>query len=104
MKLDVTTMSLEDFRELIKNGDDSHDNQIRITKDGFVFLSQDVGARNLTNIAFRYETFDAGNDYVGEEASKDDSFIKPLYKSIIDNWNNDYRDTYIDDWFIQEVE
>lgn len=34
---DVESMSLEDFKDLIASGDDTHDNQIRVTKTGKVF-------------------------------------------------------------------
>lgn len=65
------------MKNLIKNGDDSHDNQIRVTKDGMIYLSQDVvAADNLENIIFRLETFDSGLDYVGKAASEDNNLIK----------------------------
>lgn len=98
-KYNILTFTISDLKELIANGDDNHHNQIRVTKDGQVFLSQDiVGADNLENIAFRFESFDAGNDYVGQQASQDDEFINGLYNALKQNWNNNCPRTYIDCW------
>ena len=60
---DIRTITLEQFRHLIAHGDDKHDNQIRVTKSGMVYLSDIVGADQLDNIAFRFETFDA-NEFI----------------------------------------
>lgn len=96
---DIETITLDEFRELFARGDDSHDNQIRVSKDGKVFLSQDiVGADQLENIAFRFESFDAYNDYVGEDASKDDTLVIPMFKALKGNWKKGSKKTYIDDW------
>ena len=98
---DVATMTLENFRDLIASGNDEYDNQIRVSKEGKIYLSQGItGAISLDGVAFRCETFDAGNDYVGIEASKDDRFIIPLFKAIKDNWAKGCPKTYLDDWAI----
>lgn len=102
---DVVTMTLENFRDLIASGNDEYNNQIRVSKDGKIYLSQGVvGASNLYDVAFRCETFDAGNDYVGIEVSKDDRFIIPLFKAIKDNWAKGCPKTYLDDWAINFVD
>lgn len=102
---DIETMTLEDFRDLIASGNDEYYNQIRVSKEGKIYLSQGVvGASNLYDVAFRCETFDAGNDYVGIEASKDDRFIMPLFKAIKDNWAKGCPKTYLDDWAINFVD
>ena len=98
LQYDISTMTLNDLKKLIASGDDTHDNQLRVTKNGKVFLSQVVAAESLTGIAFRFETFDAGNNYVGKDAADDDNFIQYLYNALISNWNNPSRKTYIDDW------
>lgn len=83
-KYSVDRLTVDDIQEMIANGDDNHNNQIRVTKDGYVFLPQDiVGAQALDNIQYRFESFDAGNDYVGYKASKDSSWINKLYRNII---------------------
>ena len=93
----------KEFTQLIAEGDDQFDNQIRVTNDGYIYLSRGiVGAENLDGIAFRLESFDAGNDYVGIEASKDEEHVTLMYRAIKDNWKSDQRRTYIDDWAIRK--
>lgn len=83
---DIRTITLEQFRQLIANGDDTHDNQIRVTKNGMVYLSCIVGATQLHDVAFRFETFDAHNGYVGKTASEDKSYVKSLFNALKGNW------------------
>lgn len=97
-KYNINTLSIENVRELIKNGDDSHNNQIRVTKTGEIFLSQDiVGAVDIDNLAFRFESFDARNGYVGLEASQDDEYIHRIYNTLKKYWKTP-TETYIDNW------
>lgn len=98
-RYNVLDFKISDLKELIYNGDDTHDNQIRVTKNGIVYLSQDiVAAEQIDGLAFRFETFDAYNGYVGKSASEDDKYIKRLYNAIINNWNDNHGETYIDVW------
>lgn len=51
-----------------------------------VYLSQDiVVADQLDDVAFRFKTFDAGNDYVGKAASEDDYHIKSIFNALKGN-------------------
>ena len=100
-KYDIRNITLEQLRQLIAEGDDKHDNQIRVTKDGMVYLSQDiVAAEQLEDIAFQFETFDAGNDYVGKAASEDDNLVIPIFNALKGNWEKGCRKTYIDDFLL----
>ena len=102
-KYDIRNITLEQFRQLIAEGDDRHDNQIRVTKDGMIYLSEDiVGADQLDNIAFRFETFDACNDYVGKAASEDDNHIIPIFNALKGNWESGCRKTYVDDYRLHD--
>ncbi|WP_338627278.1 hypothetical protein QJR52_02775 [Clostridium baratii] len=97
MQYNMKTLTRDELVELIKNGDDSYDNQIRVTKDGMVFLSRIVGAENISGLKFRFETFDAGNGYVGPDAAKDEEYIDDLYRALIESWKLN-RTGYIDYW------
>ena len=98
MEFDIRAITKDELRDLIRSGDDTHDNQIRIRKSGIVFLSEDcVAAENIDGLAFRLGTFDAGNGYVGADAANDDVLIERLYKALKANWPNP-RYTIIDDW------
>lgn len=51
-----------------------------------VYLSQDiVVADQLDDVAFRFKTFDTGNDYVGKAASEDDYHIKSIFNALKGN-------------------
>ena len=94
---DITTITLEQFRMLIACGNDGHNNQIRVTKSGMVYLSEDiVGSEQLDDVALSFETFSAHNGYVGVKAAEDDSHVIPLYYALIGSWADGCRHTYID--------
>ena len=94
---DIRTITLEQFRMLIACGNDRHNNQIRVTKSGMVYLSEDiVGSEQLDDVALSFETFSAHNGYVGVKAAEDDSHVIPLYYALIGSWADGCRHTYID--------
>ena len=86
----IETITLKDVVEMLSNGDDEHHNQVRVTEDGNVYLSQDiVGNENLHGLAFRYETFAAGNGYVAKEIRTKPSgrkFAAELFESLKEFW------------------
>lgn len=87
--------SIDNLKLLMKSEDDTVHTQFRVTKDGYLFLSKDVGNKNLENILFRLETNIMGNGYVGHEAIENSDWVKRIYKAINDNWPNP-TSTYID--------
>lgn len=95
MRYNVDTLTIEQLRDLIASGDDSHSNQIRITKNREIFLSSVVGADCLDEIACRFETYDAGNGYVGSRAAADTEFINRIFNAI-QKWLESPYATYID--------
>lgn len=78
----VDTLTIDQLRDLIVAGDDSHHNQLRITSSREIFLSDIVGLEHLEGIIGRFETFVAGNGYVGLNAALDQQFIESLYTAI----------------------
>lgn len=94
---DIRTITLEQFRMLIACGNDRHNNQIRVTKGGMVYLSEDiVGSEQLDDVALCFETFSAHNGYVGVKAAEDNSHVIPLYYALTGNWRKGCSHTYID--------
>ena len=94
---DIRTITLEQFRMLIACGNDRHNNQIRVTKSGMVYLSEDiVGSEQLDDVALCFETFSAHNGYVGVKAAEDNSHVIPLYYALIGNWTSGCSYAYID--------
>ena len=94
---DIRTITLEQFRMLIACGNDNYNNQIRVTKNGMVYLSEDiVGSEQLEDVALCFETFSAHNGYVGVKAAEDNSHVIPLYYALTGNWRKGCSHTYID--------
>ena len=92
----VYTLTTDQLTSLISAGDDSKRNQIRIKEDGTIFLSTIVGNNGLDGIVGRFETFDAGNGYVGQEAAQNQEYIERLYNAI-QGWI-EHPKSYIDIW------
>lgn len=89
------TFTTKDVAALLASKDDSQNRQLRVGTDGIAFISDDVGARNLTDIAFRLETWDRGNGYVGAEAANDPEWVARIEAVLRKNWPNP-TDSYID--------
>ncbi|EAM8994566.1 hypothetical protein E1L19_08660 [Salmonella enterica subsp. enterica] len=60
------------------------------TGDVSVTLINDIGPigfeQNTPSMAMRYETFQRGNKYVGQEAANDESYVNRLLKDLINEW------------------
>lgn len=98
-KLNVRDMTVEDFKMFIASGDDTKDSQLRINYNDEIYISyDDIGADNLIGVKDRFETFDAGNGYIGLEASRDEKYIKQLFDTVKYNLKKEFPQTYIDVW------
>jgi len=80
--------TLENVRQLIRAGDDNRNSQIRVRNDGIAYLSYVVGNQQLEGIQFRLETFQAGNEYVGIQASEDEHWIEKVFHTLEQNWSS----------------
>lgn len=76
----------EELAILLKNGDDSDHNVLIIDFDGNLQLIPLMGRMpsSITDCAVRYETFAAGNGYVGSEESASD--IDDTYQALLEGW------------------
>ncbi|AJA48665.1 hypothetical protein CPAST_c25960 [Clostridium pasteurianum DSM 525 = ATCC 6013] len=70
----------EQLRQVIANGNDNVDNILLLNRDGNFILFQGAGGGAVEHLDYvtRWETFDAGSDYVGIEASKDEKLLDDL--------------------------
>ena len=84
-----------DVAALLASKDDSQHRQLRVNINGGAYLSDDIGNRQLQGVAFRLETWDAGNDYVGSKAASNAAFVSRIEKVLRANWPNP-TSTYID--------
>jgi hypothetical protein len=86
--------TVEGLRELIKSCNDRAGHHVLwVAKNGDVRISRvpkdksPVGFEDAQpDMQLRYETFEAGNDYVGPEAAKDDAWIGQLYDALVNEW------------------
>jgi hypothetical protein len=84
-----TVPSVDQLREVIRTGDDSVNNSLILNIDSMFELRSippyDFSINDPTCVV-RYETFDAGNDYAGVEASEDDDHILTTYALMMSGW------------------
>lgn len=88
--------TIEELRELIKRCDDQAGHHVLwVTKNGDVHVSRfpkdkpPIGFEEAEpEMQLRYETFEAGNEYVGPEAAEDESWLKELFDALVNEWPN----------------
>jgi hypothetical protein len=86
--------TVAEIRQLIKVCDDRAGHHILwVAKNGDVHVSR--VPRDMTPVGFqqaqpemqlRYETFEAGNEYVGPEAAEDNEWINQLFDALTKEW------------------
>jgi hypothetical protein len=88
-------LTFKKVRSFIASSDDSIARQIRVTAGGIAFVSDTTGAQNIEGLAFRFESYDAGNGYLGIEASEDNNWVNEVLDILKENWPKPKAD-YID--------
>ena len=78
--------TIENVRKLIASKDDSELRQLRVTKTGLAFLSDEVGNNSLSDIKFRFETMCPGNGYCGNVAATDNSYVEETFHDLKVAW------------------
>jgi hypothetical protein len=91
MKIDLNepgAWTLESAAAVIGSASDKTNHvQLRVTTDGILYISEGiVGNLQTEDLAFRLETWDRGNGYVGPDAAKDGEWVSRIYKAVQDNW------------------
>jgi hypothetical protein len=90
-----TNPTPEQLRDLIRECDDSAGNHVLwVKKTGEVKLSAvpvnqtpDGFERDHPDMQIRFETFLAGNEYVGPDAARDDEWIAELLDRLLQEWS-----------------
>lgn len=88
------TPTAEELRELIADCDDrAGQHLLWVSRNGEVQVSQvprsqDAGsfAESLREMQLRFETFEAGNEYVGPDAAEDQDWINQLLELLTVEW------------------
>lgn len=98
MSYNINTLTISEMKDLIASGDDTFNNQLRVTKAGEIYLSQGtVGAEDIDDLQFRFETIDAGGDWIGPNAANDTKWINRLFTAATTHWKmktTGYIDSY----------
>lgn len=98
MQIDLNApFTSQDVADLLSSKDNKRNRQIRVSSAGIAELSDEMGNRNIGGLAFRMETFGAGNGWTGLEAAADASIVARVEKVLRDNWPNP-SSTYIDNF------
>lgn len=96
--------SLDQLREVIRGGDGTVNNSLILNVEGKFELLQSPPYEVTSNnpmCAVRYETFNAGTDYVGVKASRDDSHILEVYARMMSCWV-DHLKSGSTQWYFEE--
>jgi len=83
---DPQQFTRESVARLIGSVLDTQHWQLRVTRDGIAYLSEIVGKEDTDGLAFRFETWCAGNNYVGFQAAHDEIWVGHVYKDLAANW------------------
>ena len=92
---DPTALTLQAVSDLLASKDDSVHRQLRVANNGIAYLSDTVGANQISGLAFRFETWLAGNGYCGAAAAADLKWVKQVFDDLEENWPNP-KSTVID--------
>ncbi len=92
---DLSQFTEDNVKKLLGSGDDNTHTQLRVTKTGIAYLSKVIGAEEIDNLAFRLESWVAGNEYVGPKAAADSKWVQRIFECLRKNWPNP-SDTHID--------
>lgn len=97
MRIPISTVCLEDVKELIASGDNSCRTQLRCSKDGYLFLHKDTGeATKIKELNFRFDYFDSHSYKVGKEAATNDKWVNDVYNAIIRWRDSESKVTFIE--------
>jgi hypothetical protein len=86
--------TVEQLRDLLRECDDRAGHHVLwVAKNGDVHVSR--VPKDKTVIGFqedkpemqlRYETFEAGNEYVGPDAAEDEGWVNELFEALVKDW------------------
>lgn len=80
-------------RKMLASGNAEIDMEVRVTKDGFAFLSEVTGPEQMEGISFRISdiAMNAGDgDFIGPaaRATTDDKLVDQVFRTLKNYWPN----------------
>jgi len=94
-QVNLTYINYDIFRDLLSNANDNIRHQLRVTWSGDVYISTITGSEDIQDIKFRWESWDANNNYVGPFAASNSIYVEGLYRELLDCWSQG-AEGYID--------
>jgi len=91
----ISDITLTQVRYLISNANDKFSHQLRVDWSGDVYISNIVGCEEIEDLKFRWETWDAHNNYAGPFAASDSAYVEKTLHNLKECWHRDRRG-YID--------
>ena len=83
---DPAQVTRENVTCLVASVRDEQDWQLRVTSQGIAYLSSVIGNLEIEGLAFRLESWLAGNGYVGADASQDQEWVRRVFGVLQNNW------------------
>lgn len=85
---------IEELRDLLRTCDDRSGHHVLwVAKNGEVRVSKvpkdttpNGFEASVPEMQLRYETFQAGNEYVGPDAAEDDEWVGQLFDALVTEW------------------
>ena len=89
---DPNNLTIDNIRLLLASANDESNSQLRVNKNGILYISKVVGNIDTEDLLFRLEIWLAGNSYVGKKASEDTTWVNRVYQAVKSNWPNPSSD------------
>lgn len=83
---DPREFTRENVAKLIGSVLDTQHWQLRVRVDGIAYMSDAVGNQEHDGLAFRFETWCSGNNYVGFQAEHDKEWVDRVFRALKANW------------------
>lgn len=85
---DSKEFTFDNVCRLLASGHNDQFVQIRVSMDGIAYLWQDTGPDDKAGVAFRFETMDPGNDFIGPAAlaARDPVCAAQVFNCLKKNW------------------
>lgn len=79
------------YRNMLANANDCISHQLRVDWSGDIYISTITGAEEIDDVKFRWESWDAGNGYVGPLAASDNDYVRKSVASLKKCWEDEIR-------------
>lgn len=83
---DEKQLTAKRVARMLGSRDDFRHRQLRVSRHGIAYISDQVAMDNIDGLAFRFETWTEGTGYVGAAAAQDEAWVDQVLRDLISNW------------------